>query len=433
MTKINKTAIEEVRPVLDRTINGINAISVLRERIELDLVNSIDKSKVVSILDKKDNLEDILTEDEILTFFRVIFNQLKDDNFNPDNFRVKEKRAKAVRKNKDSEHRAIDNPRVYNPKFKDQFLKEHKTEKGTPYSPETKRVAIILFAKVGEREAEFDKDVYSFDGNEFEWMLTNIKATTLRSLQNSISTIEQYIDFAIEKGKWPSEKGNIATRYSSANILTKFLDKKAEENMIFSKQEIDNLSSYSENAQDGVILSLLFDGVSHKRKFIELRNIQIQHCDLENLVINIPELVDEDNGEILPERQVPISANTAMMIRAAMKDEHYVSITGSRSRRYKLAESDYVLRGLRNNYQIKWENISQRIIRIAELEGYPYLNATNVSYSGQVYYAKELMDQGVSVDDACDMIIKRFNINDNDSAHFYLKNRIEKANRVITS
>lgn len=306
---------------------------------------------------------------------------------------------------------------MYNSDLKEKFL-EYKG-----YSEETKRVCRILFGKVAKYENEKQLDISQFDKDSFAEVLNGLKATTIRSLQSSISTVEQYISYCIALGKTTK---NVASFFGKSEDIIHFLDKKAVENMIFTKSEIESLSGYSENAQDGVILNLLFDGISHKRKFLELRNIRIQDCDFDTMVIYLPQLVDEDTGEILPERQVPISAHTRVMIQSAMAEVKYASIKGESKRLYKIAESDYILRGLRNNFQIKSENVNQRILRIAKIEGYDYLNATNIAYSGQIHYAIQLMDNGgIQIDEACKIIMKRFNINKNDAAFFYLKARIE--------
>ncbi|UQZ76190.1 hypothetical protein C2I17_17400 [Niallia circulans] len=311
--------------------------------------------------------------------------------------------------------------KMYNQEFKEEFL----DYKG--YSEDTKRVTRILFGKIAKIEREKNQDIYEFDRQSIELVFKELKASTIRSLQSSISTIDQYINYAIQNGKINTDKDNVASYYSKKESIAKFLDTSAEDNMILTQGDIYALGGYAENAQDGVILYLLFDGISHKRKFVELRNIRIQDVNEDALTINIPQLVDEDTGEILPSRTVPISKETLRMIDAAMKEKKYASVTGKTSRSYKIAESDYILRGLRNNFQIKWENVPQRIIRIADLEGYPYLNATNIAYSGQVHYARELMqNHGQSIDDACRNIMKRFNISDNDAAFFYLKARVEK-------
>ncbi|MFJ8247353.1 hypothetical protein [Peribacillus asahii] len=427
MTKLNLKKVHEVRDnQLHTAVDGIAKSSFLRTKIEPLMVKVIKESKVKAILSKESNTS-ILTDEETIALFRIIFNLIKDNTFNPDNFILEEKEEEK----KGSSRKKDYSVEIFHYDFKERFLNEHRvqTRDGEKsYSDETKRVSRILFSKLAKTERYYKKDICEFDNDQFEEALTSLNATTLRSLQNSISTLEQYIDFAIKEGQVSEEKGNVATEYSRKEVVSEFLDKKAEENMIFPQSEIYNLSKYSENAQDGVILSLLFDGVSYKHKFIEMRNIRIQDCDFDEMVINIPQLVDEDTGEILPPRQVPISQHTKDMIRNAMNEKKYASLTGKVSRNYKITEGDYILRGLRNSLQLKWENVSQRIIRISDINDYPYLNPTNISYSGQIHYAKELMEkEGLGIDEACRKIMKRFNIKDNESAFFYLKARIEKS------
>ncbi|MEH7210211.1 hypothetical protein V7094_29070, partial [Priestia megaterium] len=302
--------------------------------------------------------------------------------------------------------------------------------KGEPYAESTKRVVKVLFGKTAKIESDYNKDIYELDNNQFEEILLSLKAKTIRSLQNSISTLEQYIDFAIKEGK--TKEGNIATKYNNKDRISHLLDKKAEESMYFTKKDLDTIAFRAENSQDGVIINLLSDGLSHRHKFIELINLKKQHLDKLNMVINVPELVDPDTGEIYPPRQVPVSEATVKMIDRAMDlSEKYVSITGKNRREYKIAESDYILRGLRDNYQIKWENVNQRILRISEIEGYDYLNATTISYSGQIHYVKEYMEDGMDLDSAIKQVIKRFNLGDNEATFFYLKGRFEKAKKVI--
>ncbi|MBX9967230.1 hypothetical protein H7K06_06825 [Priestia aryabhattai] len=411
MNEIDFTKVKKYRDLLEKTIQEINSVAILKKTFINELSSVIDLNVAKAIINgDKDILS--LKAEEFNSFLDFLYKKTKDEVFNP----LKYKKCEDVRSQ---------DKKMFNASFKEDFFKEQR------YSAETKRVAKILFSKTCEIEYNYNQDIFSFDASQFEEVLISLKATTIRSLQNSISTIEQYINFATKKEKISKAKGNIANRYSKKEEIAQFLDKTAEEAMIFTKVDIDALSDYAENSQDGVILNLVFDGVSHKNKFLELRNIRIQDVDKDNLVLNIAQLVDGDTGEIYPPRQVPISSHTLKMIERAMDEEKYVSITGKSMRKYKVAESDYILRGLRNNFQIKWDNIPQRIIRIADMGGYPYLNATNIAYSGQIHYVRKLMKEGLTIDEACSRIIKRFNINDNESAYYYLKARIEKANKIF--
>lgn len=420
MIQIDYDKIKKEIKYINKTINEINSIEIIKNRIESQLSSVIGSTVTKDLLNgDKDILS--LNNEQVISFLELLYKKVKDERLNPLNYKqtVNEINiANAQRK-------------MYNPEFKEMFLAEGGVNSKS-YSEETKRVARILFGKIGRIEKYNQQDIYEFNVHSFEAVLKELGATTIRSLQSSISTIEQYIDFAIKKEKISTSRGNVASLYSKKEDISRFLDKEAEENMIFSKAEIDSLSSYTENAQDGVILNLIFDGVSHKRKFVELRNIRIQDVNEDKLSINIPQLVDEDTGEILLSRTVPISSETLRIIKAAKNEDRYVSLKGKTSRNYKIAESDYILRGLRNNFQIKWENVGQRILRISDVEGYPYLNATNIAYSGQIHHARELMSkEGLTIDEACKAIMKRFNISENESAFFYLKGRIEMSNKII--
>lgn len=415
---INLEKVQEIKTKVESHLVGINQITTLRTNIEKALGEIIEPSKAKQVLDN--NTIDNLESEELIALLRVIYSQLHDETFNPKNLVIEDEASKPTG--------------MYNSEFKERFLDEHRVTvngKEKPYSDETKRVAKILFKKVSKVEDDYKKDIYEFSPSQFEDALKELKASTIRSLQNSISTLEQYIGFTIQRIN--SKNQNVATLYNNKKTIENFLNKNAEENMYFSKLDINALAEGAENAQDGVILDLIFDGVSYKNNFLELRSIQLNHVNFDKMVINIPKLHDEETGEVFEPREVPISASTARMIKKAMDfEEKYVSLTGNSSRRYKIAQSDYILRGLRDNYQIKWENVGQRILRIAEIAGAKnYLTATNISYSGQVYYAMELMKESVSEDEAIAEIIKRFALSDNVANYHYLKNRLEIARKVL--
>ncbi|HDX9578406.1 TPA: hypothetical protein ROX88_001937, partial [Bacillus pseudomycoides] len=161
---------------------------------------------------------------------------------------------------------------IYQREFKNVFL----TSK---YSVDTQRVAKALFKKTGEIEKRKDKDLYTFNEEELAETFKSLKAKTIRSLQDKISTVERYIDFAKQNGR---TKINYAALFDSKDKLEKLIDKEAEENMIFDKGKIMDMAMSAGNVQDGVILGLLFDGVSHKNEFEELINLTKDNVDEEN-------------------------------------------------------------------------------------------------------------------------------------------------------
>lgn len=395
---------ERLEVKLKKVIEGINLIPTFRKNIREELSEEITTEKVDDILNLELSLES-LNESELKHLFKVIFKFSNDEDFNP--IKVLQSRNKQEEKyTKD-----FDENLYYNYDFKMKFT-------NTRYREKTRKVVRALFRKSAKFELSFGKDLYDFSADELEEFFRSLQAKTLRSIQNSISTVEQYIRFAIKNNK-TTYKVNNATLFNSREHTEKLIDKDAEEHMIFDKKEIMDMAKNSDNAQDGVIPALIFDGVSSKKKhneeFYELVNLKNEDIDWNN------------NEIVLEDRRIPMSKETVELVRDAIKENIYQSINGERTRKYKIAKSDYVLRGLRGNRKIKWRNIIERIARIAEYWGYKkYLNATNISYSGQIYYAKELLDKGMDIEEVVDKILFRFGANINPSSQFYLKSRIEK-------
>jgi integrase len=389
---------ENVRSDIVRTLQGIEFIPNVKKQIVGELKKYIADDKVNSLVGNHDINSANLTTEETLSLLKVIYNFTKDNKFNPVNF-LEDKQVPKGEKDKDSSL-------YYNFEFKQKFVEKN-------YKETTQRVVNALFRKTAKLETAYGKDVYDFSVEELTELFKSLKAKTLRSLQNSISTIEQYIDFAI-KNKVTQVKLNYAITFDNKDRIENLLDTEAMENMIFDKDEIMEMAMNSDNAQDGVILGLLFDGVSHKNEFEELTNLTEDDVDFENQEVKVSD------------RNVPISTETMILIKDALKQEKYVSINGEKSRKYKIAEGKNIIRGLRGKVKVKGQIISQRILRIAEIFDYEFLNATTVSYSGQLQLAKELLDNNVSLEETIDTVLNRFGIPVNTSSQFYLRNRIEK-------
>lgn len=386
---------------LEKVLEGVKFLSKAKRDIVMQLSEVISEDKVRALFEgelKIDNLND----NEQLNLLTVIYGYAKDERFNPSKISNKEDK-------KENEEPKKDNmPNLY---FDYSFKKEFASQ----YKDDTKRVVLALFRKTAEIENSKGKDLYSFNKEELADAIISLKAKTVRSLQDKVSTIERYIDFAKDNGK---TKINYATLFDTREKLEALIDKEAEENMIFDKDEIMEMAMSADNAQDGVILGLLFDGLSHKNEFEELTELTKDDINM-----------DTENQEIiLEDRNVPISTETAILINRALKqDDVYVSITGEKARKYKIAEGDHVLRGLRGKNKVKGQIISQRLLRIADTFEYPYLNATTISYSGQLHLAKELIEEkGVNINNAIIAVLKRFALPINNSSQFTLKNRIEK-------
>jgi integrase len=404
--EINNKTVEEFKAMVD----DLNKVPLSTFNAIIDkLSKGLDKEKIKHIL-KGHDVRKVFKDDELYQFFSNLYEFTKKEIFNP------EKMKKQVDGDDDKGQTKISqgtkpviefNPNLY-------FDFDFKNEFANTYRESTARVVRALFRKTASIENKYGKDLYEFNIKEMSEVLYALKAKTIRSLQNSISTIEKYLEYAYNEGRLKYEK-SLGNAFDSHEKIEKFIDDDAE-NMIFDKEEIMAMAEDAENAQDGVILALLFDGVSHKNEFEELINLTKKDINFETKEIN------------LPNRTIPMSQETTFLVKDALLIDTYYSINGERVRRYKITEGDYVLRGLRKKLQVKASIISERIIRLAEKFGYKnQLNATTISYSGQVHYAKEMLKKGYSMDEVVDSILTRFNIPINNSSQFYLRTRIEKA------
>ncbi|WP_251033491.1 GIY-YIG nuclease family protein [Bacillus sp. ISL-75] len=81
---------------------------------------------------------------------------------------------------------------IFNREFKNLFL--------VGYKNETRRVDEVRFKKVARIEKRLQKDLYHFTFEEVEEFLYSLNAKSLRSIQNHISRLRKYLQFAKEQG-----------------------------------------------------------------------------------------------------------------------------------------------------------------------------------------------------------------------------------------
>lgn len=394
---------------------GLNLIPTMKESFVRDLLNSnISKDKVDKLF-CLENVENVLDKNELKSFIINIYKFTSDEDFNPSTL-LKKKKDK---RNDDGKiYKDEDESLYFNFDFKTKFA-------NAKYKEDTKKVVMSLFRKSSVYENEYSKDLYDFNTDELKVFLKSLKARSLRSIQNSISTIEQYIDYAI-KNERTEFKVNNAELFNSKDVTKQLLNTKAIEEFYMDKEEVYTIARKASNAQDGVIVALLFEGLNNRKKgnqeYSELVNIKPEHVDFDNTSIKI---VDEENGEV--ERTIDnISDEALSIISKAIDEKIYYSAKGENVRKYKLSYSEYILKGLRGSGKINWRNINQRILRMSELFELEYFNATSIMYSGQLHYAKQLKSYGHHIDDIIIKTLERFGMNINSASIFYLKKRLEE-------
>ncbi|MDA2630945.1 hypothetical protein [Bacillus cereus] len=201
MTKIIIS--DKLRQELDGLFDAINhpMLKESRNHFENKLSQNISSDKVKSILNKEETI-DILDKDEAIALFESLRIHFKKNEFNSDNIKFAEV-ASDVKEG------------LYNEDIKEEYLSKYKEN--------TKRVKRIIFEKSRTLELTYGKDLYDFNFEELEEVIRSLKASTVRSLQNSVATIAQYTKFAI-KNKKKSNKINYIDGFTKEKIDS-YLDK----------------------------------------------------------------------------------------------------------------------------------------------------------------------------------------------------------------
>lgn len=291
---------------------------------------------------------------------------------------------------------------LYNEEIKEKFLKQ--------YPENTARSYRRVFVKSKTTEEMMKKDLYEFNMDEIEYVAYELAPISFGAALTYGRIITSYITWAIEQGLRSNNINPLKTVRSS--YFEKFVDKSLK--LYISDKELRRIEDRCVNAQDAVIFRLLFEGAGGK-KYAELRNIKREDIDEENNTIR---LIDEDEQE----RTIKFSDRAIDLALKACNQEVYYKKNGEpleaeNLRSYTdLVKSNYMLRASitkTDNYdRVDHPTIYRRINLITELLGLNYLNAKNITKSGMIFMAKQLIeDEGELGSAQYKKIAERFNIN----------------------
>lgn len=376
-----------------------------KEQFKVELSKKIDELKVEKIISSELTISD-LSDIELEHLLKIVYTFTKIKDFNP---------IHAIIQEQPQEYVSMDDvPELYHDyNFKKLFIK--KGNNGNAYAEATTKSLMSLFRRSAEMEKGMGKDLYDFDEIELSTFFKSLKSGTLKSLQDKVSAVERYMDFASERGVKDNIATNIVSKeFGSKKILEKLLDKEIVENMIFTRDEVFTIALNTNNAQDGVILALLFDGVSRRNKFEELINLTEKDIRGNRLKL-------KGRGE-----EITVSDETVYLLKSALEEEFYINVNGESVRRHKIADGEHVLRGLRGKKTVKGQIISQRFLRMSEATGHDTLNATTITYSGQLYMMDQLLAKGEEMDSAATKVLKKFGLAVNDASIYQLRQKVEK-------
>lgn len=261
----------------------------------------------------------------------------------------------------------------YNNEIKEEYLSSYDNKS-------TRDVMSSVFVKSLEIEQQLDKDLYDFTIDEIKDVLYNLDASTGNSIRSSGSYIKYYIDWAIKK----QLRGNLnPLRYNPPSWYNQFIDKSKK--ILFSEEEVNDMISHLVNAQDSIILQLVFFEGLEGDSLSELLDLRRQDIDFDNHTLK------------LPDRTAKVSEKTISLINAALREDVYLLKNGEAKgwkKEAPLLQNDYVIRSTQgkaiNLEKADKHLVYRRIATISEYFDYKYLNIKNISKSGMVKMAKDL-------------------------------------------
>lgn len=270
---------------------------------------------------------------------------------------------------------------LYNSELKERFLENY---------PEATRLTYRnIFKKIAQKEKELGKDVYQFNLEELDDLLYSLGTTSAQYVSTVLAVLSKYIDFCMQEGY----VGN-PTQVNYAKLINPKLEnlKKYEHGMdkkyrYITKDDLRKIINMCVNAQDAVIFALLFEGVMGEN-LEELINLRVDDCNLDDNILTLR----RNDGST---RQIEIANDTAQLIYKAINQIEYYRVSDTMNGVFILQRTPYVLRPITSE-KVKDDKVSHQIIRnrikkIAELYGNPYLNPKNIFRSGMIHYIKEYM------------------------------------------
>jgi integrase len=261
----------------------------------------------------------------------------------------------------------------YNNEIKEKYLDTYENKS-------TRDVMSSVFVKSLEIEKQLEKDLYDFSIDEIKDVLYNLDASTGNSIRSSGSYIKYYIDWAIKN----ELRGNLnPLRYNPPSWYNQFIDKSKK--ILFSEEEINDMISHLVNAQDSIILQLVFFEGLEGDSLSELLDLRREDIDFENNTLK------------LADRTVKVSEKSISLINAALREDVYLLKNGEAKgwkKEAPLLQNDYVIRSTQgkaiNLEKADKHLVYRRIATISEYFDYKYLNIKNISKSGMLKMAKDL-------------------------------------------
>ena len=291
---------------------------------------------------------------------------------------------------------------LFNEEIKKKYINRYKNEA-------TQKVLLRIFKVSCLMEIELNKDLYAFSREELRKLLYRFMPKTPHVSRSNVAYVHRYIEWAIENGlrKGLNPLDSVDTAWKEQFFVT-------NEKRFWTDKEIDKMLNPNKlvNAQDRVIIALLFEGV-RGNECAEITNLRRQDVDFEKKILTL-----KDSDESI--RTLEVSDKCIATIQKALEEEDYIKKNGNpsadiRAEKAELIDNDYVVRSAHTR-TINFENADKNIVyRRLEIVANEFnkneLTPTDIFYSGMLAYAKDLyLKYGVLGGREYEMIKDRFKL-----------------------
>lgn len=279
---------------------------------------------------------------------------------------------------------------LYNKELKEEFVSKHPEQ--------THNIYRRVFYYSAPAERMYGEDLFDFNSKQISEILISMNPSSLASVKSAVSIIKAYIDWALHRR---------ANNINPLDIVDSGWEKQfvdTSKKLFFSKSEIDDIISKCKNAQDSVIIALLFEGAGGK-EVSELRNLKYRDIHFEEKTIT---LTDEKSEK----RNIRISDQTIQLLQNAAKQTEYYKRNGnisptSRNTREtsELIETGYLIKPA-NTKNVHVEQVNTHVIygRLSTISAedildIPNFTVKNIQRSGMLYMAKQILDRDGKFED----------------------------------
>jgi integrase len=293
--------------------------------------------------------------------------------------------------------------RIVQNKFYNEFAKAKFLNQ---YQETSKKVYARIFNLSQPVEDSIKIDLYEFNEQSIEKLLHMLNPATVVSARNNTSLISSYMNWAIKEGLRKDDINPLSDKTSSWYLT--FVKPITE----LTYEKLIKYVKRCENAQDAIILLLLFEGVKGDA-FAEILQLREQDVDMNTCELTLTNL---DQSV----RKIAVNIRTIQLIQSALSEKEYLKLNGEASHATKnayttLVSNEYVIRSSitrnENVYVADKFIIYRRLTVLSKVLNEPMLNASMIERSGMLHMAKFLLDRDGKLErEQYEQISERFNI-----------------------